>query len=60
MTENEYIAATNLANARMAMNIVQDITTGFDGVTTQEEKADVMHILYDWVDGLAAKVKIDK
>jgi len=52
MTENEYISATNLTKARIALHVVRDILPGFDGVTTDEEQTQIQRILSKWIDGL--------
>lgn len=36
MTEQEYIAATNLTKIRAAAAVLRDIIPGFDGVVTDE------------------------
>ena len=59
MTEAEYIAATNLTKARIAKTIVHDILPGFDGVTTDEERSELLRILSKWCDGLSAKVSLE-
>jgi hypothetical protein len=56
MTETEYIAATNLAKTRMAMQVVLDILPGFDGVTTDAEQAAILKILSNWAEGLYVKI----
>jgi hypothetical protein len=57
MTEQEYIAATNLAKVRMAIHVVRDILPGFDGVTTDESQSKIMQALCDWQEGLQVVVK---
>lgn len=56
MTETEYITATNLEKTRIAMQVVLDILPGFDGVTTYEDKAAIVKILYKWSNSLYAKI----
>lgn len=59
MTESEYIAATNLAKTRIAKTIVHDILPGFDGVTTDEERTELLRILSKWCDELSAKFSLE-
>ncbi len=56
MKEVDYIRATNVARAKIALEIVRDIMPGFDGVVTEEDHTKVRKILSGWTDGLFAAI----
>jgi hypothetical protein len=60
VTEIEYIATTNLARILAAESILRDVLAGFDGVTTDANKAAVMRQLAALREGLFAVVKTDE
>ena len=53
-----YITVTNRVKVTAAISFVKDILTGFDGVTTDEERTEIMKILYKWEDALFEKINV--
>lgn len=56
MEEIDYLRATHIARARIALEVVRDIMPDFDGVITESDHAIVRKILSGWVDGLFQKL----
>ena len=54
--EITYITITNRVKVSAAISFVKDILPGFDGVIMENDRSQILKILYDWEEKLFAKI----